>query len=90
MTKKKTGGRKKGTPNKSTAQVKDAILQAFDEVGGANYLMAVALKDPKTFCGLLGKVLPQEVKAELDKFVLKTRGEREPKFRRNMRTLERI
>ena len=31
---KKRGGRTKGTPNKSTVQVKTAILNAFEEVGG--------------------------------------------------------
>ena len=61
----KTGGRKKGTPNKTTAQVKDAILKAFDQAGGAKYLLKVSEDDPRTFCTLLAKVLPAEIKAEL-------------------------
>lgn len=60
---KKTGGRTKGTPNKTTAQVKEAILRAFDKVGGAAYLEKVATEDPKTFCTLLGRVLPTEITA---------------------------
>ena len=62
---KKTGGRIKGTPNKSTVQIKTAILRAFDEVGGEFYLARVAEEDPKTFCMLLGRVLPAELKADV-------------------------
>ncbi len=58
---KKTGGRAAGTPNKTTAQVKEAILKAFEKVGGATYLEKVAQEDPKTFCTLLGRVLPTEL-----------------------------
>jgi hypothetical protein len=58
---KKTGGRVAGTPNRTTAQVKEAILKAFDQVGGPAYLKRIAEEDPKTFCTLLGKVLPTEI-----------------------------
>ncbi|MTI10199.1 hypothetical protein [Curvivirga aplysinae] len=61
----KTGGRTKGTPNATTSKLKTAIMNAFEEVGGQSYLVSVAHEDPKTFCTLLGKVLPQELKAEL-------------------------
>lgn len=57
----KLGGRQKGTPNKTSAKVKEAILGAFDKVGGMTYLEKVAREDPKTFCTLLGKVLPTEI-----------------------------
>lgn len=63
---KKFGGRKKGTPNKTTSALKDAIMNAFKEVGGQAYLVTVAHEDPKTFCTLLGKVLPQEIKADIE------------------------
>lgn len=63
---KKTGGRKKGTPNKVNAAVKDAILNAFEEVGGESYLAKVAREDHKTFCTLLGRVLPLQVTGEND------------------------
>lgn len=52
------GGRSKGTPNKVTKDLKEAILGAFNEVGGQSYLETVARDDVKTFCTLLGKVLP--------------------------------
>ena len=61
----KTGGRKAGTPNKLTASVKAAIEEAFQLEGGTEYLRHVAREDPKTFCALLGKVLPVQVQAEL-------------------------
>jgi hypothetical protein len=62
---KKTGGRIAGTPNKTTAKVKEAILHAFETVGGASYLVKVAKEDPRTFCTLLGRILPAELSAEI-------------------------
>lgn len=59
----KYGGRVKGTPNKTTVQVKEAILNALEQCGGVNYLVMVALTDPRTFCTLLGRVLPTELSA---------------------------
>lgn len=55
---RKTGGRTKGTPNKLTASVKDAILAAFDQVGGVQYLADTAVTHPVAFMSLLGRVLP--------------------------------
>lgn len=63
---KKTGGRKKGTPNKVTSSVKEAIMKAFDELGGEKYLVEVAKQDHRTFCSLLGRVLPKEISASID------------------------
>lgn len=64
---KKTGGRKKGTPNKTTALLKDAILKAATSAGNgdlAAYLQARALDCPGPFLALLGKVLPMQVTGE--------------------------
>lgn len=55
------GGRPKGVPNKLTMSVKQAILDAFHGVGGPDYLVKVAKDDPRTFCTLLGKVVPTEI-----------------------------
>lgn len=63
---KKTGGRKKGTPNKATAELKDAILSAFDSVGGSTYLVEVAKEHPQVFCTLLSKVLPKDIVADVN------------------------
>jgi hypothetical protein len=59
-------GRKKGSPNKLTADVKAAIIAAFDEVGGADYLKTVATTDPRTFCILLGRTLPLQVTGDAE------------------------
>ena len=54
-------GRPKGIPNKLTTSVKEAILEAFNRAGGADYLVGVAKDDPRTFCTLVGKVIPTEI-----------------------------
>lgn len=55
---RKTGGRRKGSVNKLTANIKQAIEAAFAKVGGADYLEGVAREQPQVFCQLLGRVLP--------------------------------
>jgi hypothetical protein len=60
----KTGGRQSGTPNKVTALLKDAILQAATEAGDGElvaYLKKQALEHPGPFMTLLGKVLPTQL-----------------------------
>lgn len=50
-------------PNKVTADLKDMILTALGNAGGAEYLEARA-NDPRTasaFLGLVGKVLPMTI-----------------------------
>lgn len=60
----KTGGRQKGTPNKQTAAIKDMIVQALDNAGGAEYLQRQASENPAAFMTLVGKVLPMQVTGE--------------------------
>jgi hypothetical protein len=60
----KTGGRRKGTPNKLTSQVKDMILQALSDAGGVEYLKEQATKSPAAFLSLVGKVLPLQITGE--------------------------
>jgi hypothetical protein len=63
---KKTGGRKKGTPNKLTRAIKDAIIEAAElhgkdgkgKDGTVGYMLKLASEDPRTFAGLLGKAMP--------------------------------
>lgn len=60
-------GRKKGTPNKTTALLKDAILKAATDAGNgdlAAYLEVQAKANPGPFMALLGKVLPMQVTGE--------------------------
>ena len=59
-------GRPKGVPNKNTTQLKEMILKALDNAGGAEYLERRA-NDPRTasaFLALIGKVLPMQVTGE--------------------------
>ncbi|HRH29949.1 MAG TPA: hypothetical protein PKV17_14305 [Aquabacterium sp.] len=56
------GGSRKGIPNKTTAQLKEMILQALDEAGGVAYLLKQARRrNPAPFMALLGKVLPMQL-----------------------------
>lgn len=61
-------GRPKGVPNKTTALLKDAILQAAERAGGPDgligYLEDQAANNPGPFMSLLGKVLPMQVQHE--------------------------
>ena len=57
-------GRPKGSSNKITKDIREAVSRAFERVGGENYLAKVAMEDPKTFCTLLGKVLPLQISGE--------------------------
>lgn len=54
-------GRPKGIPNKITLSVREAIENAFQELGGASYLVHVGRNDPRTFCALLSKLLPTKL-----------------------------
>ena len=58
-------GRPKGSQNKTTALLKDAILQAAQQAGGeagmVGYLKEQADKNPGPFMTLLGKVLPMQI-----------------------------
>ena len=68
----KTGGRKRGAPNKMTALLKDAILEAAQQAGGDTdglvaYLKQQAMDNPSAFMTLLGKVLPLQAKGSTGK-----------------------
>jgi hypothetical protein len=54
-------GRSKGTPNKITLSVREAVERAFERLGGASYLEHVGRTDPRTFCALLSKLLPTKL-----------------------------
>jgi hypothetical protein len=59
-------GRPKGTPNKTTREIKNMVLEALEGAGGVGYLIERA-HDPRTasaFLGLVGKVIPLQVKGE--------------------------
>jgi hypothetical protein len=61
-------GKPKGTPNKFTVALKEAILAAGEAAGGEGgltaYLTRLALENSSAFAGLLGKVLPTTLSAD--------------------------
>jgi hypothetical protein len=63
-------GRRKGTPNRGTALLRDAILEAATLAGGdggvVEYLRQQAVQNPKAFLSLLAKVIPTQIDAESD------------------------
>ena len=66
-------GRPRGAMNRTTTVLKEAILQAASDHGrdgnGADglpgYLRHLAETEPRSYAGLLGKVLPLEVRGSL-------------------------
>ena len=73
----KTGGRKRGTPNRTTQLIKDAVLRAAELSGQSlsknkkytgleKYLMFLAMDHPAVFGALLNKILPMQVGATTD------------------------
>ena len=62
-------GRPKGSVPKVTKTIRDAVMEAFDRVGGAEYLVRLAegtQSDRAAFTGLLNKVLPTQVNANVE------------------------
>ena len=56
-------GRPKGSRNKLTRQVREAVLTALHEAGGVDYLRWAAREQPAAFMALLGKLLAAEMRA---------------------------
>ena len=63
---RKGGGRPKGVPNKNTKALKDMILGALDKAGGEEYLQRQADDNPNAFLSLIGRVLPTELKSNVE------------------------
>lgn len=71
---KKTGGRQKGSTNLETRLLKEALLIAAEQVGYngkgrgglVGFLKAVAEEDKRTFCAMLGRVIPLQLEAKGD------------------------
>ncbi len=49
-----------------TPEIRDGILEAFERVGGVDYLVELAKVDPPTFCRLLAQLIPAEIKADIN------------------------
>ncbi|MDR6768626.1 hypothetical protein J2W88_003930 [Acidovorax delafieldii] len=62
------GGSRKGIPNKNTGLIREMIAKALDQAGGVEYLVDCA-HDPRSksaFLGLIGKVMPVQVEADVN------------------------
>jgi len=59
------GGSRKGKPNRGSQDLRDMILIALDKAGGVKYLQARAKDTPASFLTLIGKVLPQNINANV-------------------------
>jgi hypothetical protein len=57
----KTGGRRRGTPNHLTTDVRAMILKALNKAGGVNYLYTQSVGNPVAFMALVGRTLPKDV-----------------------------
>lgn len=57
----KTGGRKKGTPNKLTASAREAFAAAFRGLGGSDGLMRWAEENQTEFYKLYARLIPVEL-----------------------------
>lgn len=54
-------GRKKGSGNKITMDVRQMILNALESAGGEDYLVRQARKSPALFLMLVSKIVPQKL-----------------------------
>ena len=63
---RKTGGRKKGTPNKVTADVRSMVLASLDKVGGIGYLVKQSEENPTAYMTLVGKCMPTKIEGDAD------------------------
>ena len=59
-------GRAKGSGNKVQTDIRRMVLTALNNAGGAKYLERQAHANPVAFMGLLGKILPAQMKMEAE------------------------
>ena len=56
-------GRPKGSKNKNSVAIKQALSDSFEELGGKAWLLDLARTEPKTYAQLIDKVIPAELHA---------------------------
>ncbi|MBU2803227.1 hypothetical protein HFV02_13425, partial [Acidithiobacillus caldus] len=59
-------GRPRGAVNRTTAALKEALLEAFDRGGGVDWLLALMKNEPKTFASLLARLIPTETATKME------------------------
>jgi len=78
-------GRKKGTPNKFTRDIKEALIEAANRAGGsegmAGYFLNQAEQNARSFMSLIGRAMPMAVEVSgsitLEALVLEAARKRE-------------
>jgi hypothetical protein len=63
-------GRTRGSKNLINRTIQELIREALDQVGGSRYVAEVARKRPDVYLSILGRLIPTELKAELDRPVM--------------------
>lgn len=63
---RKTGGRKKGTPNKLTGAARDAISMAADRLGGVDRLVSWVEEDPANERAFWTSIYPRLVPIDMN------------------------
>ncbi len=59
-------GRKKGSKNKITANVKNMLLEALDaDGGGVEYFKKQKEENPVSFNALISRIIPREIQADV-------------------------
>jgi hypothetical protein len=61
----KTGGRKPGTPNKTTQTIKAMFEEVVDRLGGPDALLTWAQAEPTEFWKCVSKLLPKDVTVDV-------------------------
>jgi len=59
-------GRPKGSVNKLTKDIKEAVIAAFDKAGGIEYLVTQSRENPQAFMSLIGRIIPTQLNGKLD------------------------
>jgi hypothetical protein len=59
-------GRPKGSVNRYTKTVKEALLQSFNNQGGVEFFDKLAKKNPTLYAQCLMRLIPAEVQAEVN------------------------
>jgi len=59
-------GRRKGTVNLVTKQVRDMVMRAIEFKGGVEYFIWAAENEPRAFLALAGKCIPQAIEGKIE------------------------
>src|SRR5262245_59363389 len=73
-------GRKKGVPNKTTASMRQAWIDAFEQMGGVKALVAWGKSNPDDFYKSATKLIPTDITSGDKPLVLLPEAERDARL----------